>query len=55
MAIDSAGVHGLQTHSRYSTSIGNPLEIYVTENTDSVVSHGLCQECARNLYGEFIE
>jgi hypothetical protein len=32
-----------------------PLEVYVTENTDSVVSHGLCQECARNLYGEYLE
>jgi hypothetical protein len=32
-----------------------PLEVYVTENTDSVVSHGLCQECARSLYGEYVD
>jgi hypothetical protein len=32
-----------------------PLEVYVTENTDSVVSHGLCKECARRLYGEYAE
>ena len=26
------------------------LEVYVTEHTDSVVSHGLCPECAKTLY-----
>jgi hypothetical protein len=26
------------------------LEAYVTEHTDSVVSHGICPECARKLY-----
>jgi hypothetical protein len=32
-----------------------PLEVYVTEHTDSIVSHGLCQECARRMYGEFVD
>lgn len=26
------------------------LEAYVTEHTDSVVSHGICPECAKKLY-----
>jgi len=28
-----------------------PLEVYVTEHTDSVVSHGVCPDCAKRLYG----
>lgn len=27
------------------------METYVTERTDSVVSHGVCPECAKRLYG----
>jgi len=32
-----------------------PLEVYVTEHTDSVISHGLCPDCAKRLYGEFVD
>lgn len=28
------------------------MEAYVTEHTDSVVSHGVCPECAKRLYGD---
>jgi len=29
-----------------------PLEVYVTEHSESVVSHGICPECAKKLYPE---
>jgi hypothetical protein len=28
-----------------------PVDVYVTHNTDSLVSHGLCPDCAQRLYG----
>jgi PAS domain S-box-containing protein len=32
----------------------HPVEVYVREHTEAQFSHGICPECARELYGEFV-
>jgi PAS domain S-box-containing protein len=33
----------------------NQLEVYIGDHSDATFSHGICPECAKNIYGEFCE
>lgn len=32
----------------------NQLEKYISEHTSALLSHGLCPDCAKKHYGEFL-
>ncbi|MBC8278543.1 MAG: hypothetical protein H8E46_09950 [FCB group bacterium] len=33
----------------------NQLEVYITEHSEAEFSHGICPECARELYGDYLD